>query len=162
LRVPGALPRCLPGRLRPVPRPRRAVDVQHRPDQESSMIDDRVTKGASALAGRGAAALALAAAALVSPAVASAHPSAYFSTAKIAATPEIQTLTPSGGNWTPTAGAAAVSSTATAAQVQAAFMAASAIGYAGGSAPGYDNVRVSGNPGGPYTVTFVGTLAGVN
>jgi len=51
---------------------------------------------------------------------------------------------------------------ATAAEVQAAFMSVPSIGYAAGTAPGYDNVRVTGNPGGPYTVTFIGQLAGVN
>ena len=107
---------------------------------------------------------------LALPATASAHPSVYYATAKIAAKPEKQILTRTGaGNWTPTTGVSQVSDTATAAEVQDAFMSVPSIGYTTtatppthATAPGYDNVRVSGPDGGPYTVTFIGQLAGVN
>jgi hypothetical protein len=108
----------------------------------------------------------VAATALLFPAAASAHPGWYFITAKIAKTPEIQTLTPTGGPWKPSAGAPTIADTATAAEVQAAILADPSLGYTGTSGhattPGYDNARVTGNPGGPYTVTFAGVLAGVD
>jgi hypothetical protein len=100
-----------------------------------------------------------AAGALLYPAAASAHPGWYFVTAKVAKTAEVQTLSTPGATWKPSPGATTIADTATAAQVQAALDADPAI--VPGS-PGYDNVRVAGNAGGPYTVTFVGTLAGAN
>lgn len=99
------------------------------------------------------------AAALVLPAAASAHPSWYFINAKIAKKPELQTLSSPSATWKPSAGATTIAGTATAAEVQSALQADTAL-VAG--TPGYDNVRVTGTAGGPYTVTFVGTLAGVD
>ena len=65
----------------------------------------------------------------------------------------------SSATWKPSPGATTLTAAATAADVQAALDADPAM--VPGS-PGYDNVRVTGNAGGPYTVTFVGTLAGLN
>ncbi|WP_445152166.1 hypothetical protein [Baekduia sp. Peel2402] len=104
-------------------------------------------------------------AALALPATASAHPGWYFINAKQGKKPEIQTITLSGGSWKPSAGAPTLPDTATAAQVQAALQSDLAMIPANGgtpAVPGYDNVRVAGNAGGPYTVTFVGTQATVN
>lgn len=74
---------------------------------------------------------------------------------------EIQTLTitgtPTGGTWTATyAGqtTAAIAYNATAATVRTALEALSTVGYG--------NVDVTGAAGGPYTVTFRGSLAGTN
>jgi hypothetical protein len=105
--------------------------------------------------------------ALAFPAAASAHPGWYFITAKVAKTPEVQTLTPTGGDWKPSPNATTIHANATPAEVQAAIDAdPTAIHYiasgAPATAPGYDNVRVTGNAGGPYTVTFVGAVAGIN
>jgi hypothetical protein len=76
-------------------------------------------------------------------------------------TNEAQTLTitggPTGGTWTGTyAGqtTGAIPFNATAATVRTALEALSTIGVG--------NVSVTGSAGGPYTVTFIGTLAGAN
>jgi hypothetical protein len=95
-----------------------------------------------------------AAMALTLTAVAQAHPGVYSVDAKVAKTFARQTITvdATGGTFKPSANASAVAFDATAAQVEAALQADPAIGY--------DNIDVSGAGGGPYTLTWTGTLAG--
>src|SRR4051812_11446471 len=94
-----------------------------------------------------------AAMALTMTAAAQAHPGVYSVDAKIAKTFARQTLSvdATGGTFKPSAGATAVSVGATAADVEAALRADPAIGY--------DNIDVSGGAGGPYTLSWTGTLA---
>jgi hypothetical protein len=82
-------------------------------------------------------------------------------TVRTGASNEVQTVTingaPTGGTFTLTFGGqttAALARNASAADVQAALQALSSIGAG--------NVTVTGSAGGPYTVTFVGTLGGTN
>jgi hypothetical protein len=97
---------------------------------------------------------AVAVAALALPALASAHPAMYFIDAKLARPPEVQTITitgATGGTFKPSAGAPAVPYNAPAWRVQAALGADPAVGR---DANGRANVLVTGNPGGPYTLTY--------
>jgi hypothetical protein len=98
---------------------------------------------------------ALVALALIVPADAAAHPGVFEVTANIAKTAARQTLTvdAAGGTFKPSAGASSVAFDATAAQVQSALRSDPAIGY--------DNIAVTGDAGGPYALTFIGTKAGV-
>ena len=105
---------------------------------------------------------AVAALALAVPAAAFAHPSLYFSQVRIAVPPEVQTITISnatGGTFRPSAAAWPVAYNAPAYVVQASLASDPAIGT---SATGQSNARVSGSPGGPYTLTFQGASATAN
>jgi hypothetical protein len=95
-----------------------------------------------------------AAMALTMTAAAQAHPGVYSVDAKIAATAAQQTITVTGGagSFKPSAGATDVAVGASAAAVEAALQADPAIGY--------DNIDVTGADGGPYTLTWKGSLAG--
>ncbi len=97
--------------------------------------------------------------ALTLTALASAHPSVYDVTGKVASSPEIQTITidATGGTFEPSAGATAVAFDAPAYAVQAALGADAAIGR--NATSGQANVLVTGADGGPYTLRFQGSLA---
>lgn len=92
--------------------------------------------------------LATALAALAIPAVALAHPSVYETTAKLAKTQEVQTITidATGGTFLPTAGAPAVDFDATAGEVKHALE----------KVVGTGNVEVAGPASSVYTVTYTG------
>jgi hypothetical protein len=111
---------------------------------------------------------ALTAAALALPASASAHPSMYLITGKIANKAEVVTLTvnATGGTYKPSAGAKTIPWNAPAWMVQDALGAdaESALDPAIGrnATTGLNNVLVTGPNGGPYTLRFQGSLATTN
>ena len=86
---------------------------------------------------------------------AQAHPGVYSVDARVAKTAARQVITvnATGGTFKPSAGATAVPFNAPAAAVETALQADPAIGY--------DNIDVAGADGGPYTLTWTGTLAGL-
>lgn len=92
-------------------------------------------------------------AALAAPAIASAHPGVYVSQTRLAKTAAQQTITvdATGGAFKPSANAGTVAYPATAAQVFAGLRQDPAI---------LDDVAVTGPTGGPYSLTFIGRLAG--
>jgi hypothetical protein len=105
---------------------------------------------------------ALALVALAIPAAGSAHPSMYLIVGKIANRAEVQTLTvdATGGSYKPSAGAKTITWNAPSWMVQNALGADAAIGR--NATTGQANVLVTGNPGGPYTLRFQGSLATTN
>jgi hypothetical protein len=105
---------------------------------------------------------ALAVVALVLPLTAAAHPSMYLITGKIANKAELQTLTvnATGGTYKPSAGAKTIPWNAPSWQVQDALGADGAIGR--NATTGQANVLVTGDPGGPYTLRYQGSLATTN
>ena len=91
--------------------------------------------------------------ALAAPAIASAHPGVYVSQTRVAKTAAKQTITvdATGGTFKPSSNAGSVAFDATAAQVFSALRQDPAI---------LDDVSVTGSAGGPYSLTFIGRLAG--
>ena len=99
--------------------------------------------------------------ALTIPAAGSAHPSMYLIVGKIANKAETQTLTvdATGGTYKPSANAKTIPWNAPSWQVQDAL---GADGIGRNATTSQANVLVTGNPGGPYTIRFQGSLATTN